>query len=139
MSTFKLKVIAHDKVFYDGEVQTIIIPALDGHYQYLSDHEESVAAISEGELKIVDDKGKDIYGICSAGFLEFDNGSNSCRVFVNTIELPEEIDIRRAQEAKQEAEEELRQKQSIQEYYQSKASLARAMARLRGAEKHGRH
>ena len=58
---------------------------------------------------------------------------------MNTIELPEEIDIRRAQEAKQQAEEELRQKQSIQEYYQSKASLARAMARLRGAEKHGRH
>ena len=91
MSTFKLKVIAHDKVFYDGEAQTIIIPALDGHYQYLTGHEESVAAISEGELKIVDDKGKDIYGICSAGFLEFDNATDTCRVFVNTIELPEEI------------------------------------------------
>ena len=138
MSTFQLKVIAHDKVFYDGEVQTVIIPALDGHYQYLAQHEQSVAAVSEGEIKIVDDSGKDIYGICSAGFLEFDTSSNSCRIFVNTIELPEEIDIRRAEEAKQRAEEELRQKQSIQEYYQSKASLARAMARLRGADRHRR-
>lgn len=46
-------------------------------------------------------------------------------------EKPEEIDVRRAEEAKQRAEERLRQKQSIHEYYHSRAALARAMARLK--------
>jgi len=75
---------------------------------------------------------------CSAGFREFNNDTNDCNIFVNTIERPEEIDVRRADEAKLRAEEELRQKQSIIEYYQSKADLARAMARLKGASRHGR-
>ena len=47
------------------------------------------------------------------------------------MERPEEIDIARAQEAKERALEKIRQKQSIQEYYHTQASLSRAMARLR--------
>ena len=43
--------------------------------------------------------------------------------------------MRRAEEAKERAQEQLRQKQSIQEYYRSKASLARAMSRLKVGKK----
>ena len=43
----------------------------------------------------------------------------------------EDIDVRRAREQKERAEEQLRQKQSIQQYYHTQASLARAMNRLR--------
>ena len=50
-------------------------------------------------------------------------------------EHPEEIDVRRAKEAEERAREQLRQKQSIKEYYMSKASLARAMSRLRYSSK----
>ena len=50
---------------------------------------------------------------------------------METAESPEEIDIRRAEEAKERALEQLRQKQSIQEYYRSSASLSRAMSRLK--------
>ena len=47
----------------------------------------------------------------------------------------EEIDVRRAKEAKERAKEQLRQEQSIREYHMSKASLARAMSRLRYSSK----
>ena len=47
----------------------------------------------------------------------------------------EEIDIRRAQEAKERAEEQLRQKQSIQEYHMNQMALARAMTRLKVTHK----
>ncbi|MBS7182700.1 MAG: ATP synthase F1 subunit epsilon, partial [Eubacterium sp.] len=46
-------------------------------------------------------------------------------------ELPEEIDKARALEAKERAEEQMRQDQSMREYYHSRASLARAMVRLK--------
>ena len=57
--------------------------------------------------------------------------NNRVTLLVETAEHPEEIDIARAREAKERAEEQLRQKQSIQEYYHSRASLARAMTRLK--------
>ena len=56
-------------------------------------------------------------------------GADSC-------ELPEEIDIKRAEEARQRAEEKLRQKQSIMEYYHTQAALNRAMNRLKISQKH---
>ena len=52
-------------------------------------------------------------------------------LLVAFAEHPEEIDYRRAEAAKERAEERLRQKESIREYYHSKAALARAMARLK--------
>ena len=48
-----------------------------------------------------------------------------------TEQLHTVIDIRRAQEAKERAEEQMRQKQSIQEYHMNQLALSRAMARLR--------
>lgn len=47
------------------------------------------------------------------------------------MKLPEEINERRAKEAQMRAEEELRQKHSLLEYYHSKANLSRAMERLK--------
>ena len=71
-------------------------------------------------------------GVTGTGFAQIIN--NRAMVIVDTCESPEEIDVRRAEEAKERAQEQLRQKQSIQEYYRSKASLARAMSRLKVGE-----
>ena len=54
----------------------------------------------------------------------------------DTAESPDEIDVRRANEAKLRAEEALRQKQSIQEYYHIQAALNRAMNRLKVTKRH---
>ena len=64
-----------------------------------------------------------------AGFVEIK--PDYVILLVGFAEHPEEIDRKRAEAAKQRAEERLRQKQSIHEYYHSKAALARAMARLK--------
>ena len=61
--------------------------------------------------------------------------NNRVSVLVDTAEHPDEIDVRRAKEAKERAKEQLRQEQSIREYHMSKASLARAMSRLRYSSK----
>ena len=52
-------------------------------------------------------------------------------IFSQAMEWPDEIDISRAQAARERAEERLRQQRSYQEYQQSKIALARAMVRLR--------
>ena len=138
MSTFKCKVVTYNKVFFDGEASAVTIPALDGELQVLANHEACVVGITPGQIEITDASGKKIGGVCGSGFLEFLTEENMASILVDTIELPEEIDVRRAQEAKERAEEELRQKKSIMEYYHTEAALARALARLKVSGKSGK-
>jgi F-type H+-transporting ATPase subunit epsilon len=65
----------------------------------------------------------------SEGFMEVH--FEGVLIFVQACEHPDEIDARRAEEARKRAEENLRQRQSMSEYKRSRIALARAMARLR--------
>ena len=122
MSTFSLKIISTDKVFYDGKCEYLVIPTIDGEKGILAHHENMVIAVEKPD-------GEWVTAVVSKGFAEIVN--NRASVLVNTAERPEDIDVKRAEEAKERAEEQLRQKQSIQQYYHTQASLARAMNRLR--------
>ena len=133
MNTFSLKVIACDKAFYDGRCAQVVLPLHDGLKAIQAHHENMVFAVEVGEIRILEENGNTIYGVTGTGFAQIIN--NRATVIVDTCESPEEIDVRRAQEAKERAEEQLRQKQSIEEYHRSKASLARAMARLKVGSK----
>lgn len=132
MATFYLKVISSDKVFYEGKCKQVILPTPDGLKGVLAHHENMVMAIADGELRLETPEGEWITAAVSRGFAEIIN--NRVSVLVNTAERPEDIDVKRAEEAKERAEERLRQKQSIQEYHLSQASLARAMARLKTSQ-----
>ena len=57
-------------------------------------------------------------------------------IAVDTVERPEDIDVIRAREAKERAEERLHQKQSRLQYYHTQAALSRAMARLKVTSKY---
>lgn len=129
-SSFYLKVISANRVFFAGKCRSLIVPEFDGQKEILAHHEDMVIAIDEGQMKF-QPEGSDewIHAVVGMGFVEIVN--NRVTLLVETAEKPEEIDVRRAQEAKERAEERLRQKQSIHEYYHSRAALARAMARLK--------
>lgn len=124
-----LKIIASDRVFYIGRCRKLILPAPDGKMGILPDHENMVIAISVGDARMEIEEGSWVDIAVGAGFAEVVN--NRVTILVDTAERPEEIDVRRAEEAKERAEEQLRQKQSLQEYYRTQASLARAMNRLK--------
>ena len=117
-NSFGIKVIACDKIFYSGRCTQLVLPLRDGSKAIQAHHENMVFSVEVGEIKITKEDGSTIV-------------NNRATVIVDTCEYPEEIDLRRAEEAKERAEEQLRQKQSIAEYHISKASLARAMARLK--------
>lgn len=133
MNTFYMNILASDHVFYKGRVQTMILPTHDGEFALLAHHADMIISISEGELKFCTENGEWHQAVVGRGFAQMIN--NRVTVLVDTAERSEEIDAKRAQEAKERAEEQLRQKQSMQEYYVSKASLARAMTRLRAVNK----
>ncbi|EWM52900.1 F0F1 ATP synthase subunit epsilon [Ruminococcus flavefaciens] len=131
--TFHLEIIATDRIFFSGEVEHLVITAIDGLIGILAGHEPLVTSLPTGELKyLVDGEWK--YAAISEGFIQV--MPDSSIILADTCELPEEIDIKRAQEARERAEERLRQKQSIKEYYETQAALNRAMNRLKISQKH---
>lgn len=135
MSSFGLRVLASDKVFFEGRVQMLVLPAMDGEAGILAHHADMVIAVKEGELRFQTEDGQWHYAVVGTGLAEIIN--NRALVLVDTAERPEEIDEKRAQEALERAQEELRQKQSIEEYYVTQATLARALNRLKEKQRRG--
>ena len=132
MDTFGLKIIASDKVFYEGRCRNLVIPAPAGEGGLLPHHENMVIAIEVGIARMQVEEGEWSEIAVGTGFAEIVN--NRVTLLVDTAERPEDIDVRRAQEQKERAQEQMRQKRSIQQYYHTQASLARAMNRLRLAQ-----
>lgn len=131
--TFKLEIIASDRVFFTGECEHLVITALDGLLGILPGHEPLVTCLPTGELKYMVD-GKWHYAAISEGFIEV--MPDYSVILADSCELPEEIDIKRAEEAKQRAEERMKQKQSIMEYYHTQTALNKAINRLKVSQKH---
>ena len=134
MSTFSLKVIASDKIFFDGRAEVLIIPEIDGERAILAHHEDMVIAIRVGEMKFRLEDNTWVTAVIGQGFAQVIN--NRVSVLVDTAERPEDIDAARAQEALERAKEQLRQKQSLHDFRLSQASMARAMSRLKSTSKY---
>lgn len=137
MNTFALKVIACDKVFYDGDCEILIFPGYDGQMAIMAHHEAITSCVDIGEISFRTPDGETHVAIVSDGLITVEN--NKVKVLVYSAEKPEEIDRFRAEAAFERARDQLMQKQSIMEYNVSSASMARAMARLRGIDKFDIH
>ena len=49
MDTFKIKIVASNKVFYDGEAQSLSVPYIDGgSFTFLAHHCNAVVPIEAG-------------------------------------------------------------------------------------------
>ena len=131
--SFHLEIIASDRVFFEGDCEHLVVTALDRLPGILAGHEPLVTSLPTGELKYMVN-GKWYYAAISEGFMEV--MPDFAVILADSCELPEEIDIKRAEEAKMRAEEKLRHKQSIMEYYHTQVALNKAMNRLKVSQKH---
>lgn len=133
MAVFHLRIVSGNRVFYDGRAQIVVVPELDGECAFMAHHENMVVAVQPGEIRFRKEDGSWQYAVAGTGFAEAAN--NRVTILLDTVERPEEIDEARAQAALERAQEELRQKRSIQEYRISQAALARAVSRIRERQK----
>ena len=128
MNEFQCIIASSDKIFYDGPCLSLVVPAWDGEYAFMAKHQECVAAVSIGTLRVKKPDGSVVLGVCGLGLVCFEK--NRAVVLVDTIERPEDIAEVQARRAKEQAEEELKEAKSQQEYNASQAALARAIYRL---------
>ncbi len=128
-ATFEAHILAADKNFYEGKLESLIIPTSSGKYGIMAKHRNMIAAIIPGVLEYKE-PGKEFKDAAvSSGLIKVEN--NEVLILVDSCESPEEIDENRAKRAAAKAKEELLQKRSMQEYRNAKAHLARAINRLK--------
>ncbi len=135
MATFYLKIISANRVFYEGQCHSLIVPAIDGERAVMAHHDSMIIAIKSGEMRMQkEDGGEWKVAVLGQGFCEF--AHNRAVLLADTVETPDEIDKNRAQRAYERAQERMRQKQSIKEYHMTQAAMARALVRIKETEKH---
>ena len=132
-NVFQLEILASDRPFYVGPCEHVVMPTQDGLIGILPGHASLVTMIIPGEVKYMVD-GVWRYAAITEGFSEV--RSDYVLILADAIELPEEIDAKRAAEAADRAKERRRQRQSILQYYHSQAALNRAMNRLKISKRH---
>lgn len=134
MKSFTLKITTCEKIFFDGECQMVILPTTDGELGVLANHEQMAVTVDEGEMRIqhLDGSWQNVY--VKDGIVEV--GDNLVNMIVFFAESPENVEILKAREEYERANEEMMQKQSIQEYESSQARMARALAKLKKSHQH---
>ena len=131
MNTFRLHILAADRVFYEGDCESMIVPTGHGQYGVQAHHSDMIAAIIPGMLTFRV-AGEERFAAVSAGMIKIEK--NDVLILVDAAERPEDIDAVRARREADEAREALLQKNSIREYRSAQAALARSINRLRVKE-----
>ncbi len=131
MNVFHLRIIACERVFYDGDCQSLIFNGFDGRIQILAHHSPMATTVAVGEVRYRDGEGTEHTVIVSDGMVKVAN--NTAVLLALSADRPEDIDVLKEQRELEAIREQMQQKQSIVEYNLSSAAMARAMARLSGA------
>lgn len=134
-SRIKFKIVTPEKTVYESEVDQATLPVLDGEVTILPNHRSYIAALKAGEIMLKTD-GKETLMATSGGFIEF--SSNMLVVLADTAEAAEEIDVKRAEEARKRAEELKKEKVMMDdtEYARVAAAIEKESARIKVARKH---
>ena len=129
MATFHLQIVTPDRRLFDGEAEKIIVRTVTGDVCILARHIDYVAPLGIGEARVTDAEGNTRIAACSGGMIGV--SSNEVRVMATTFEWEEDIDLARAEKARDEAQRKLEAlTRADKEYAIVEAKLKRAVARI---------
>ncbi|MHB1418327.1 MAG: F0F1 ATP synthase subunit epsilon [Bacillota bacterium] len=126
--TVLLEVVTAERIVFQKEVESLVVPATEGYLGILPGHAPLITGLSVGVARYRANGQSEKMAI-SGGFLEVSN--NKTVLLADTAELPSEIDINRAERAKERAEKRLNEKGTGTDVYRAELALKRAMARIR--------
>ena len=131
----KLSIITPERTLIDQEeVTSITLPTMSGEITVLPGHAPIITVLQPGELVVGSDKETRPMAV-SGGFVEITK--KSVRILADSAERVEELDIKRAEEAKKRAEELLKNRDATDvEFAQIAAKLEKELARLKVGRKY---
>ena len=134
MTPFKLQILTPDKEFFNGETENLIVRTTVGDKGILARHEEYVAALPIGKLKVKID-GNFRTAAVSEGVVKV--GRDKTVILVQSCEWADEIDVDRAKAAKANAEARMsKAEKDEQDYLIAEYKLKRAINRIEAFDNH---
>jgi F-type H+-transporting ATPase subunit epsilon len=136
MKPFQLEIVTPDGGAFQGQVESLVLPASEGLLGVLHGHEPMVAVMKPGPLHYVQD-GKVEWLAVSGGFAQI--GPEKTVLLVDTAEMAEAIDAVRAKAAAEMKQQALNTKPGGDpDYAQLEASLMKELVRIKVAGRSGR-
>ncbi len=133
MSTkFKLEVVTPDRNFFDDDVEMIVVRTTEGDIGVLNNHEPSVAPLAIGKIRVKQDNGGFKTAACSGGFISIEEEKTV--IITDSAEWSHEIDLKRANEARDRADERISSKSDKVDRMRAKLALYRAINRIKAVE-----
>lgn len=132
----RFKIITPERIVYESEIDSVTLPTKLGVITVMAGHVPLVSLLSPGEMVIDKDDTEYNFAV-STGFIEV-RPESEVVVLADTAERAEDIDLRKAEAARDRAKAMLSEKQKLSEVQFAKlqAILEREMARVRVRTKH---
>ena len=126
----QLKIITHERIVYNGEVDEIVVHTTNGLIGVLKDHIPITTSLEIGVTKAkIGEKYK--YFATMGGVFQFKD--NNAVILTDVCDEDCDIDVTRANAAKERAESRLAEINAELDTQRAQAALARALARLQAA------
>ena len=136
MKTFQLKIITPEKVIFDEPVMEVLLPTKDGQVGILARHVPYIAPLHADELVVYKSKQPDdiLSFAVDFGLAEF--ADNQLLILVAAASAAADIDLERAQAAKERAAKLMRETVSDEDYANALALIERESAKIKVASKY---
>jgi len=125
--TFQLEIVTPDKMVVNEQAEEAQIPGKQGFLGILPGHAPLITELAVGEITYRS-AGQTHFLAVAWGFAEV--LPDKVTILAETAERPQEIDVKRAQESKQRAEERLKSGRTEVDYTRAEDALQRAEIRL---------
>jgi F-type H+-transporting ATPase subunit epsilon len=135
MATIKLDIVTPEQSVFSDEVDMLIAPGSEGEMGILPHHAPLMTILGYGELVIRKD-GSEEYMAIGGGFLEV--RPDRIIVLADVAERAEDIDISRAEAAKERAQKRMAEQPSGMDAARAEAALKRSLVRLKVATRRRR-
>ena len=130
MKKFQLEVISPERVFYTGEVEMVELTTTEGDIGVYADHIPLTTIVAPGVLTITENSEDDV--IREAAVLEI--LPDKVTILAQSCEWPEEIDMKRALEAKARAERRIKSLDAHVNMQRAELALRKSLVRINLAE-----
>jgi F-type H+-transporting ATPase subunit epsilon len=128
----QLEIVTPEKMVVKGSAADVMIPGKSGYLDVLPGHAPLITELAVGKITYHNPAGE--HHVCVAwGFAEV--LPDKVTILAETAERPQDIDVNRAREAKQRAEQRLKAGGPDLDYPRAEAALQRAETRLAVAQK----
>ncbi|MFA7661049.1 MAG: ATP synthase F1 subunit epsilon [Anaerovoracaceae bacterium] len=127
--TFKLEVITPERLFYEGDVEMVIVRTLVGYEGFLANHAWACKLLGTGIMRIKEPGTKEFkIAATTGGFIDV---KDRVTIFTDAAEWPEEIDLARQERKLEQANLQIKGNSSEQELQHAKLSIEKAMNRVK--------